>query len=1519
MKAKTHPHPSQSKKRLPLLNLGATFLLAISPLISNAQISPAEGTLAEHAIVIEATGGEQLTRATAAGGTGPVLTQDFDTAVSIAGSHELSAGQIKLSSGRHLVMYDTLFDATGGSNRAEIQSAINLAGTRLVAGRSQGYVRRTGGANEAVLSGGAIITVETSGDVLTLESWRTDTNTNAAVVPTRVANGSAVQLLRLDDTWDFLSLERATNQAGIINTTSVDVAYDTNVSPGTMGSAFSAAGGNITLNEAGLYLVFANTSIQKSTNNTRTNYQQRLTLDGSPVASSTTTTYVRGNEDSNEGMTSLGMVLSATAGQVLNVEVAMEAGGNQTGLIQGGETAITMVKLPATSEYISLLDTTNQEVNDASLDPVVYNTQVDASSSKFSHTVGGSTVTVNEDSDYLFFGSVFTQSDTTNDNQDRTIPLHGWQIDGSGGNINYGRGAQYNRDNGGDRTSGSWGAAIISLTDTQTVQLTTQRIGNVDVGMATSIAGLQGLSITSLLPSNDPLIVKNVQLSVLVSSTGTITDSLLLISDADDAPADLTYTVTSAPTLGTLKNGVATIGNGGTFTQADVNSGAVTFEAGAATGTGGFNFSVADDSGSGNIATGTFVIGIGVATMLVDDTTTTDEDSPLTAPAPGVLLNDSGTDLTVTNFDATSPMGAAVTVASDGTLTYDPTAAAALQALDDTESVVDTFTYTVTDFSSTNTVANISVTVNGVNDAPVVISDTGTGSDSVGPSLNVLANDSDVDTNDSLTVTSIDGNPFGTTGLTILSGEEASITITPDGSFSYDPSTSADISSLGTGDVLTETIAYEVSDGTVTVAGTITITSIGTPGTSNDIGFLAANGTGNIDILSNDELFGAAATPTAGAVTDFNAADAGNTDTTWNNNGTAAAGVDITLEGPGTQSVLNTSPSGAPVGVTASYDLSGTGSGSVINSTDSLPNIYGTNISTTNATIEMVFRPDDLSGPEPLWGTGGNGTGASLVLLDDQLIFTAGQGAIVLQVSGPIAGTDFVHVLVTIDLSTDTAELYINNVLVDTSTSINITSGAAADITDWSGTDSEGVGRSNGTTGGDVNVAPFLGAFGTIDIPDFNEPNDRFDGDLAVLRIYSGTILDATARGDNFAAVFGASSVPVVGDIVNLAGETALVPGTTIVSLPSGATVKLESNGTLTYDPNGAFDHISSGVEVTDSFTYMLGGGNPATSTVTARIFGSNNDPPITIAADQSNVTEGAPAGFTLTAASAVTSNVTVNLTYTGTASDGIDYTSQASIDITSGNTTADLDLATIIDSLFENSSETITVIIDNVTGPGSLGTSTSAATILDDGDAAPEFTITGGGSVTEGSAASFIVSSSVAANAPITVDIAYTGTATSSDFSPVTQVTMLPNATAATISLLAFDDGIVDAGETIIATASNPSLGGIGTPDNATATISDGSGMAVFFANFEGVDPADTPGGTLLDTDAPSAANLGTGIGHWANVLTASTGGAAPGLILEVDDVRGDGLDTMLRLDRPGTDAAGELCAVFDGAIDIS
>ncbi len=255
--------------------------------VASGQVTPG-GTFADKAIILEVGGGEQLAVAPTAAGFGASLIHDFDTGLTVDGSYELNpsggnATEIALSAGRHLVMYDTRFDATVGTNRAEVLANLNLAGVPLAIGRSQGFLRRLGGSDEMVLSGGGIITVASDDDILTLESRRSDTNPSATVLPTRAANGTAIQLLKLDDSWDFLSLQRSTNQAGTIGTAFTDVSYDTTDPTSSAGSAFTFAGasGDVTLEESGLYLVFANTRIEKGGgNSTRTNYQQRLALDG---------------------------------------------------------------------------------------------------------------------------------------------------------------------------------------------------------------------------------------------------------------------------------------------------------------------------------------------------------------------------------------------------------------------------------------------------------------------------------------------------------------------------------------------------------------------------------------------------------------------------------------------------------------------------------------------------------------------------------------------------------------------------------------------------------------------------------------------------------------------------------------------------------------------------------------------------------------------------------------------------------------------------------------------------------------------------------------------------------------------------------------------------------------------------------------------------------------------------------------------------------------------------------------
>jgi|GEM_PF-1494916 len=615
--------------------LSLTLASAIAITTTPGAVTPG-GTFGDQAIIIEAGGGEPLTRALGDGLFGPVLTHDFDTGVLVEGSYELNpsggdATQIALSAGRHLVMYDARFDAAAGTTRAEILTNLTLAGAELAIGRSQGYIRRQSGANETVMSGGGIITVANDDDILTLQSRRSDDNSVTTVVPTRFANGTAIQLLKLDDNWDFLSVQRSSNQAGTVGTAGVDVAYDQIAASSSLGTAFSFTAGtsDVTLNEAGLYLVFANTRIEKAdTNNARTNYQQRLTLDGVEVEGSKTTTYLRGEgngEDAQSGVAAIGTLVSATPGQILNVELTLEPGGAAS-TIQGNETALTIVKLPLTAKSISLVHGASQEVNNAATTPIIFDT-LKGGSSVFSHTSGTSQVTVNATDDYLFFGSIFTSSDTANDNHSRVVPLQGWQIDGAGGQIARGRGAAYNRDNNNARLSGSWGGLLAPLSSGQVVELTTERLATANLGLTSSVS-LRGLSISSLIPNNDPSVIANSTLTLLPGATETIDNTLLDTFDGDTADSSLTYTVTSVPSGGTLSHAVnGPLGLNATFTQLEVNDELIEFTGDASPVTGGFDFTVSDGSASDS---GSFV----VVVKYVDSVVTITSDGDVTEGDP---------------------------------------------------------------------------------------------------------------------------------------------------------------------------------------------------------------------------------------------------------------------------------------------------------------------------------------------------------------------------------------------------------------------------------------------------------------------------------------------------------------------------------------------------------------------------------------------------------------------------------------------------------------------------------------------------------------------------------------------------------------------------------------------------------------------------------------------------------------------------------------------------------------------
>ncbi|MCA9139121.1 MAG: tandem-95 repeat protein, partial [Planctomycetales bacterium] len=175
----------------------------------------------------------------------------------------------------------------------------------------------------------------------------------------------------------------------------------------------------------------------------------------------------------------------------------------------------------------------------------------------------------------------------------------------------------------------------------------------------------------------------------------------------------------------------------------------------------------------------------------------------------GVRSNDSVGVSTVEQFDAVSRWGASVDVAADGSFTFSP--GGVFDGLASGETVIDSFTYSLRDSGNQLATATVYMTVSGLNQSPTAVDDTPSEATptlftragtpiAINPS-DLTLNDWDVNINDRLTVTSIDG----------VSQQGATISFV-DGNFVYDPTGVAAFDSLPAGDHLLDQFTYTISD-----------------------------------------------------------------------------------------------------------------------------------------------------------------------------------------------------------------------------------------------------------------------------------------------------------------------------------------------------------------------------------------------------------------------------------------------------------------------------------------------------------------------------------------------------------------------------------------------------------------------------------------------------------------------------------------------------------------------------------
>jgi hypothetical protein len=197
-----------------------------------------------------------------------------------------------------------------------------------------------------------------------------------------------------------------------------------------------------------------------------------------------------------------------------------------------------------------------------------------------------------------------------------------------------------------------------------------------------------------------------------------------------------------------------------------------------------------------------------------------------------------------------------------------------------------------------------------------------------------------------------------------------------------------------------------------------------------------------------------------------------------------------------------------------------------------------------------------------------------------------------------------------------------------------------------------------------------------------------------------------------------------------------------------------------------------------------------------------DDGPSVTLSGGGSIAEASGSRNITATLSATSVQDVTVNLGFSGTATLTDDYTrTGTSITIPAGSTTGSITITAVQDTLDETN-ETINVSISSVVNGTENGTQVQTVTITDD-DAVytPSVTLSGGATINEGSDGTITATLSGVTSLPVTVNLAFSGTATyGSDYVRSGPSIIIPaGSLSAYITITAYDDLYYEQNETVI------------------------------------------------------------------------------------------------------------------------
>ncbi len=645
-----------------------------------------------------------------------------------------------------------------------------------------------------------------------------------------------------------------------------------------------------------------------------------------------------------------------------------------------------------------------------------------------------------------------------------------------------------------------------------------------------------------------------------------------------------------------------------------------------------FDYTISDGKGGTDTATLRITInGVDDATVISPDAAVTNEDTAVTID---VLGNDSDVDDVLSIAMVSQPLDVndGLVVNNGGDVTFTP--GSNFNSLAVGESATTTFTYT----TNTGATETVTVTINGRNDGPTAVDDADVTDQDMVVNIDVLANDADPDSSDTLAITGVNQPAIGSVSVNASS----QILFDPEGAFD----------SLNDGETAIVSFDYTIGDGnggTDTATVTVTVTGIDDATAANpDNGETKEGSAVVIDVLANDSdvddalsvvtvddsgLPGDASVTNNGTNVTFNPGTAfndlaeGETEIvafTYTTNTGATETVTVTVngvnDGPAAVDDVRSTDQDTPLVIDAlSNDTDPDASDTLIIIGVDQPGFGNVSI---NAANQLVFDPGDEF--DSL------GDGETAVVSFDYTISDGKGGTDTATVTVTVNGTDDATVInpdaavtnedtaVTIDVLGNDSD--VDDVLsiamvsqpLDVNDGLVVNNGGDVTFTPGSNFNSLAVGESATTT---FTYTTNTGATETVTVT----INGRNDGPTAVD--------DAGAVGEDATTtidLLANDSDPDASDELKLVEINGIAAGGTI-TLASGALLTINGNGTVDYDPNGQFEGLDLGESAVDSFDYTISDGNGGTATATATVTINGADDTLVADPDNASTSENAP------------------------------------------------------------------------------------------------------------------------------------------------------------------------------------------------------------------------------------------------------------------------------------------------------